>query len=182
MATAFAICLSFSRIGSALNFAVEKPIANSLGFSYALWASAVFCVVSTLAGMWLSRIDKMGEDAGIVGKNKNKTLELDENGVPLLDQEDAAEDVVDEDDANWRDVGKVMRCREILMYGSKCNLDFSHRSKRFNRMTMFSNIIYIHLVFYIHHPSLFIYNSLHVFLCGCFCIYNNSQFFFSKEI
>ena len=61
----------------------------------------------------------MGEDAGIVGKNKNKTLELDENGVPLLDQEDAAEDVVDEDDANWRDVGKVMRCREILMYGSK---------------------------------------------------------------
>ena len=119
LATAFAICLSFSRIGSALNFAVEKPIANSLGFSYALWASAVFCVVSTLAGMWLSRIDKMGEDAGIVGKNKNKTLELDENGVPLLDQEDAAEDVVDEDDANWRDVGKVMRCREILMYGSK---------------------------------------------------------------
>jgi hypothetical protein len=126
LATAFAICLSFSRIGSALNFAVEKPVANSLGFSYALWASAVFCVVSTLAGMWLSRIDKMGEDAGIVGKNKNKTLELDENGVPLLDQEDAAEDVVDEEDANWRDVGKVMRCREILMYGSKYNLHFSH--------------------------------------------------------
>ena len=70
LATAFAICLSFSRIGSALNFAVEKPIANSLGFSYALWASAIFCVVSTLAGMVLSTMDRLGEDERVVGPKK----------------------------------------------------------------------------------------------------------------
>jgi len=77
LATAFAICLSFSRIGSALNFAVEKPIANSLGFSYALWASAIFCVVSTLAGMILSTMDRLGEDERVVGPKKKM---YDESG------------------------------------------------------------------------------------------------------
>jgi MFS family permease len=118
LATAFAICLSFSRIGSALNFAIEKPLANTWGFSYALWASAFFCVVSTLAGCFLSHIDKKGEDAGIVGKNKIKELEKDEQGNILPDQIDEIEhdDEANEDDANWRDVGKVLRCREVLMY------------------------------------------------------------------
>jgi MFS family permease len=124
LATAFAICLSFSRIGSALNFAVEKPIANSLGFSYALWASAVFCVVSTLAGLLLSKLDKMGEEAGIVGRRKKKKSQHTEEKqrTEVEDEKEGAveeeeEEETDEDDANWRDVGKVLRCRETLMYG-----------------------------------------------------------------
>jgi hypothetical protein len=115
LATAFAICLSFSRIGSALNFAIEKPIENRFGFSYALWASAVMCVVSTVAGVVLSGLDNMGEQARVVGKHKRK---YDEDGVEMVegvDEGGAAEE--EDDDANWRDVGKVLRCREVLMYG-----------------------------------------------------------------
>ncbi len=151
LATAFAITLSFSRIGSALNFAVEKPIANQFGFSWALWTSAGFCALSTLAGVLLARMDRLGEEAGVVGsKRKTKKEKKRKPTTAVSDAEEAkapgatrsggdqvaaavrggeeeqqaeedadadADADEDEEEPNLRDVGKVLRCREVLMYG-----------------------------------------------------------------
>ena len=110
LATAFAITLSFSRIGSALNFIVEKPISNTWGFHWALWASAVFCGVSTMAGLQLAYLDRMGERAGVVGTKEK--AEGDKNAEDSL-EDDEGED----EEPKCSDISKVLRLRETLMYG-----------------------------------------------------------------
>ena len=68
LATAFAICVSFSRVGSATNFIIERPIVSQWGFPVALWTSAVFCAVSALAGVLLWFLDRRGERVRAVEK------------------------------------------------------------------------------------------------------------------
>ncbi|GBG31455.1 Major facilitator superfamily domain-containing protein 1 [Hondaea fermentalgiana] len=57
LATAFAIVLSFARVGSAINFAIEPKLAAQYSFSFALWVSAGFCVISLLSCFLLSFLD-----------------------------------------------------------------------------------------------------------------------------
>mmetsp|Transcript_11503 Transcript_11503/g.22615 ORF Transcript_11503/g.22615 Transcript_11503/m.22615 type:complete len:565 (+) Transcript_11503:179-1873(+) len=57
LATAFAIVLSFARVGSAVNFAIEPKLASEYSFSFALWVSAAFCVLSEFACFLLSFLD-----------------------------------------------------------------------------------------------------------------------------
>jgi MFS family permease len=112
LATAFAITLSFSRIGSALNFIVEKPISNAWGFHWALWASAVFCGISTLAGVQLGYLDRMGERAGVVGKKAASGGRKKTEGEEEEEEEEEEED----EEPKCSDIGKVLRLREILIY------------------------------------------------------------------
>lgn len=132
LATAFAITLSFSRIGSALNFVVEKPISNTWGFHWALWASSAFCFLSLLAGFQLSYLDRLGEQLGVVGqkdktrKSKKSDIEADgDSGISATSNTGAStgggcdedEDSDEEDEEpKCSDVGKVLRLRETLMY------------------------------------------------------------------
>jgi MFS family permease len=57
MSTAFAIVLSFARVGSAVNFALEPAISSKYGFPAALWLSALLCVVSVCACIALGLLD-----------------------------------------------------------------------------------------------------------------------------
>jgi MFS family permease len=57
MSTAFAIVLSFARVGSAVNFALEPAISSKYGFPAALWLSALLCIVSVCACVALGLLD-----------------------------------------------------------------------------------------------------------------------------
>ena len=121
LATAFAITLSFSRIGSATNFAVESPIAQAYGFPYALWTSVVFCALSFCVSMNLAYMDKLGEKAKVVegvkndrdGKKKEDTML---GGKVGSDSSSADEDKADSDSINCDSIVQAFKPREVLIY------------------------------------------------------------------
>ena len=66
MALAFAIVLSFSRVGSAVNFALEPSVSEVFNFSAALWLSFILTSVSVVACLLLGVLDRRGERQGAV--------------------------------------------------------------------------------------------------------------------
>jgi MFS family permease len=95
LATAFAITLSFSRIGSSTNFAISQPIANAAGFEWALWTGALLCLVSFCVAILLQRMDRMGEIAKV---------------VDAVSEEDAGAD------CSAAGICKSMKPREMFLY------------------------------------------------------------------
>lgn len=61
LALAFGISLSASRISSALALDVVAPIGNTLGVPIALWSGVIVCVVSVVAVIVASFVDRFGE-------------------------------------------------------------------------------------------------------------------------
>lgn len=58
---AFGITLSFSRIGSAINFLVSPAIDDALGVGALLWFGAALCLISVAACLGLAFLDLRGE-------------------------------------------------------------------------------------------------------------------------
>jgi nitrate/nitrite transporter NarK len=58
---AFGIALSVSRIGSAVNMAVEPQIAQDHGLAFALWVGAAICLISTLMSVVCALLFRFGE-------------------------------------------------------------------------------------------------------------------------
>ena len=62
LAMAFGIALTVSRLGSLFSYNTEALIARYFGrFSYALWAGAIFCVLSLLSNIIYCVMDRKGE-------------------------------------------------------------------------------------------------------------------------
>ena len=111
-AMAFAVVLSLSRVGSAVNLNVESPIYAhyaSKGKPHAgvlvdVWVGAGVCALSLVAGLVLWGLDKRGEAAGVVPPNrKEEAAETDhEEEMTLVER--------------VKDVRHVMRLRECLIY------------------------------------------------------------------
>lgn len=60
LALAFGLVLSFSRIGSAVNFAVT-PFLTRIGVPVAIWFGGATCVFSFVACVWLASLDWYGK-------------------------------------------------------------------------------------------------------------------------
>ena len=117
LATAFAITLSFSRVGSATNFAVESPIAATYGFSYALWTSVVFCTISFCISMILAYMDKLGEKAKVVEGVKDAPDRKKKEDLMLGPESSTAdEDKTGSDSINCDSIIQAFKPREILIY------------------------------------------------------------------
>jgi len=61
LAFAFAITISTSRIGSAVNFNVSPAMEQKYGVPFAIWFGTILCGVSLLAAIALIFIDKIGD-------------------------------------------------------------------------------------------------------------------------
>lgn len=61
LALGLAISVSFSRVGSAVNFNLTPPIAEALSAGAAVWVSLAACAISLLAAAVLFFIDRWGE-------------------------------------------------------------------------------------------------------------------------
>eukprot|EP01029_Cantina_marsupialis_P031124 TRINITY_DN87841_c0_g1_i3.p1 TRINITY_DN87841_c0_g1~~TRINITY_DN87841_c0_g1_i3.p1 ORF type:complete len:453 (+),score=120.02 TRINITY_DN87841_c0_g1_i3:72-1430(+) len=94
LATAFAIVLSFARVGSAVNFSLEPAIEKSHGLNVAMWFSAFTCLVSLIFCFYLWYLDKKGAKAGVVTE----------------------EGAADDEEVHLRDIKKVLGLREVLIY------------------------------------------------------------------
>eukprot|EP00762_Andalucia_godoyi_P001012 ANDGO_01966.mRNA.1 putative sulfoacetate transporter SauU len=69
MALAFGIALSVSRVGSAVNMAVEPLIAEKYNLAIALWVGAAICFLSTIISICAAFLFKWGE-------KRNKSMRI----------------------------------------------------------------------------------------------------------
>ena len=112
IATAFAITLSFSRIGSATNFVVETPVAKKYGFTWALWVSVLLCLASFCVSITLSYMDRLGEKANVVVGITNNGSKKDNNN----DDSDDDDGENKGESINCSSVMQAFKLRECLIY------------------------------------------------------------------
>jgi MFS family permease len=63
LALAFGITLSFSRVGSAVNFNTMPWMTDTYGLPAAIWISVVICSLSMVIALGLAFMDKQGENS-----------------------------------------------------------------------------------------------------------------------
>ncbi|XP_075422390.1 lysosomal dipeptide transporter MFSD1-like isoform X2 [Ascaphus truei] len=60
LALAFGLTLSFSRLGSVLNFFLTKPFEDHYGMQWTLWGGTLLCVLGFFSAITVSSLDKVG--------------------------------------------------------------------------------------------------------------------------
>jgi len=80
LALAFGITLSFSRVGSAVNFNTMPRIVESVGLTAAIWISVIICGVSMFFALTLALLDKKAENykrsQGVIPPVNNERISL----------------------------------------------------------------------------------------------------------
>ncbi|XP_044159265.1 major facilitator superfamily domain-containing protein 1-like isoform X1 [Bufo gargarizans] len=60
LALAFGLTLSFSRLGSVLNFFLTRRFEDQFGIQWTLWGGTILCVLGLLSAVTVSILDKLG--------------------------------------------------------------------------------------------------------------------------
>ncbi|XP_056391052.1 major facilitator superfamily domain-containing protein 1-like isoform X1 [Hyla sarda] len=60
LALAFGLTLSFSRLGSVLNFFLTRRFEDHFGIQWTLWGGTILCVLGLLSAVTVSILDKVG--------------------------------------------------------------------------------------------------------------------------
>ncbi|KAM4026177.1 lysosomal dipeptide transporter MFSD1-like [Anomaloglossus baeobatrachus] len=60
LALAFGLTLSFSRLGSVLNFFLTRRFEDHFGIQWTLWGGTILCVLGLLSAITVSILDKLG--------------------------------------------------------------------------------------------------------------------------
>ncbi|XP_069590495.1 lysosomal dipeptide transporter MFSD1-like isoform X1 [Ranitomeya imitator] len=60
LALAFGLTLSFSRLGSVLNFFLTRRFEDHFGIQWTLWGGTILCILGLLSAITVSILDKLG--------------------------------------------------------------------------------------------------------------------------
>ncbi|XP_053327142.1 major facilitator superfamily domain-containing protein 1-like [Spea bombifrons] len=87
LALAFGLTLSFSRLGSVLNFFLTQRFESNYGIQWTLWGGTLLCVLGFLSAITVSGLDKMGMKQlgldGAIQEESKKVRVQDIRRLPL---------------------------------------------------------------------------------------------------
>ncbi|KAM4698820.1 lysosomal dipeptide transporter MFSD1-like [Rhinophrynus dorsalis] len=87
LALAFGLTLSFSRLGSVLNFFLTKRFEDHYGIQWTLWGGTILCVLGFLSAITVSVLDKVGMKQlgldGAIQEGSKKVRVQDIRHLPL---------------------------------------------------------------------------------------------------
>ncbi|KAG8145556.1 hypothetical protein E2320_012075 [Naja naja] len=87
LALAFGLTLSFSRLGSVLNFFFTQQFESHFGIQWTLWGGALLCVLGFISAIIVSVLDKMGTKQlgldGVLQQESKKVKVQDIRHLPL---------------------------------------------------------------------------------------------------
>ncbi|KAK3571708.1 hypothetical protein QTP86_016792, partial [Hemibagrus guttatus] len=85
LALAFGLTLSFSRLGSVLNFFLTQRFESQYGIQWTLWGGTLLCVLGFLSAVMVSVLDKMGmKQLGLDGAIQEESRKVRVQDVRLL--------------------------------------------------------------------------------------------------
>ncbi|XP_074453524.1 lysosomal dipeptide transporter MFSD1-like isoform X1 [Larus michahellis] len=87
LALAFGLTLSFSRLGSVLNFFFTQQFEAKFGMQWTLWGGTLLCVLGFVSALTVSALDKMGMKQlgldGVIQQESKKVRIQDIRRLPL---------------------------------------------------------------------------------------------------
>ncbi|KAG9476756.1 hypothetical protein GDO78_002252 [Eleutherodactylus coqui] len=87
LALAFGLTLSFSRLGSVLNFFLTRRFEDQFGIQWTLWGGTILCVMGLLSAITVSILDKLGMKQlgldGTIQEESKKVRVQDVRRLPL---------------------------------------------------------------------------------------------------
>ncbi|KAM6424390.1 lysosomal dipeptide transporter MFSD1-like isoform 2-T2 [Liasis olivaceus] len=87
LALAFGLTLSFSRLGSVLNFFFTQQFESHFGIQWTLWGGALLCVLGFISAITVSMLDKVGTKQlgldGVIQQESKKVRVQDIRYLPL---------------------------------------------------------------------------------------------------
>ncbi|KAE8579278.1 hypothetical protein XENTR_v10023979 [Xenopus tropicalis] len=87
LALAFGLTLSFSRLGSVLNFFLTKRFEDQFGIQWTLWGGTILCVLGFFSAITVSALDKVGMKQlgleGAIQEGSKKVRVQDIRRLPL---------------------------------------------------------------------------------------------------
>ncbi|XP_070810923.1 lysosomal dipeptide transporter MFSD1-like [Pituophis catenifer annectens] len=87
LALAFGLTLSFSRLGSVLNFFFTQQFESHFGIQWTLWGGALLCVLGFISAITVSVLDKVGTKQlgldGVLQQESKKVKVQDIRHLPL---------------------------------------------------------------------------------------------------
>ncbi|KAM4632054.1 lysosomal dipeptide transporter MFSD1-like [Discoglossus pictus] len=87
LALAFGLTLSFSRLGSVLNFFFTKQFEDNYGIQWTLWGGTILCLLGFLSAITVSVLDKVGMKQlgldGAIQEESKKVRVQDIRRLPL---------------------------------------------------------------------------------------------------
>ncbi|KAK3571150.1 hypothetical protein QTP86_003366 [Hemibagrus guttatus] len=85
LALAFSLTLSFSRLGSVLNFFLTPCFESQYGIQWTLWGGTLLCVLGFLSAVMVSVLDKVGmKQLGLDGAIQEESRKVRVQDVRLL--------------------------------------------------------------------------------------------------
>ncbi|XP_063286678.1 major facilitator superfamily domain-containing protein 1-like [Pelobates fuscus] len=77
LALAFGLILSFSRLGSVLNFFFTQPFESHYGVQWTLWGGTILCILGFLAAITVSILDNIGmKQLGLDGTMQEESKKM----------------------------------------------------------------------------------------------------------
>uniref|UniRef100_A0A8C5WL40 Lysosomal dipeptide transporter MFSD1 n=1 Tax=Leptobrachium leishanense TaxID=445787 RepID=A0A8C5WL40_9ANUR len=87
LALAFSLILSFSRLGSVLNFCVTQQFESHYGIPWTLWGGTILCILGFLSAITVSELDRVGVKQlgldGAINEESKKVRAQDVRHLPL---------------------------------------------------------------------------------------------------
>nr|XP_020668786.1 major facilitator superfamily domain-containing protein 1-like [Pogona vitticeps] len=87
LALAFGLTLSFSRLGSVLNFFFTQQFESHFGIQWTLWGGTLLCLLGFLSAIMVSMLDKVGMKQlgldGVIQQESKKVRVQDIRQLPL---------------------------------------------------------------------------------------------------